>query len=203
MSPHSGNELKVQSRHFYDAAGVISGFKRGLKSSIHPSFFSICISRRQKQTHRGKRKHWKDERHICRRLWVCNFAGSCWWVMASFFPREKRWRVSSLMCFTSADLISRPAPSHGRQISFSRADVMSRHWVDTGQCWGTRLTDDNRSSILIVFLFLCPARSLSPQSLFFCGRLTVCQKRSRTSRANVRTHSWVIQHVCSLRCLRL
>lgn len=149
-----------------------------IQNRIFPPFASR--KKRQKQTHRGKRKRWKDERHFCRRLRVCNFAGLCRWVMASFFPREKRWRVSSLMCFTSADLISRPGPSHGRQISFSCTDVMSRHWVDTGQCWG--MTDDSHPGILIVFLFSCPALSPhSQRSLFFfsLGRLTVSLEKEQ------------------------
>lgn len=123
-----------------------------------------------------------------------------WWLHF-FSPREKRWRVSSLMCFTSADVVSRPGPSHGRQISFSCTDVMSRHWVDTGQCWGTPLTDDNHSSILIVFLFLCssvPHSLPTVSTLFICGLLTVYQERNRTSWANKCTHSGVNLYSTSL-----
>lgn len=84
-------------------------------SNLFFFFFYLHLTKTEADTTREK----KDKRHFCRRLWVCNFAGLCRWVMVSFFPREKWWRVSSLMCFTWADLISRPGPSHGRQISFS------------------------------------------------------------------------------------
>lgn len=127
------------------------------------------------------RKHCKDERHFWQWLWVCNFAGLYRWVMASFLcPREKRWCVSSLMCLTSADLVSRTGSSRGQQISFSCVDVMSRHWVDTGQCWGSRtLTDDDHSTILIVFRLLRCALYLPVVStaVFFCRCLTVYQVR--------------------------
>lgn len=168
-------------------------------------FFNLYLSVRQKQTHQGKRKHEKDEIHFCRRFRVCNFVilQACvgeWWLHF-FFPREKQWRVSSLMCFTSADLISRPGSSHWRQISFPRTDVMSRHWVDTGQCWGTLLTDGSHPSVLIVFVFFLFSSFPSVNTLFFCGCLTVYQERNRTGWANKWTDLSYTPHFWSVSCL--
>lgn len=102
-----------------------------------------------------------------------------------FFLREKQCRVSSLLCFTSAHLISRPGSFHGRQISFSRMDVMSRQWVDTGQCGGTPLMDGNHSSVLIFFVLFRLVLSLQ-STLFFCEFLTVFQERNRS----ICAHKW-------------
>lgn len=98
-----------------------------------------------------------------------------WWL--HFFPWEKLWCVSSLMCLTSADLLSRPELSQGRQISFFCSDVMSRHWVDTGQCWGTPLTDDNHCTILSVLLLFPQSFQLQSRQSFSVFILLLIKKK--------------------------
>lgn len=69
-----------------------------------------------------------------------------------FLPGRSRGVSAGLMCCATADAVSRPAPSHGQQISFSGTDATSGRQNRREE--GTPLTDDDRPGVLLVSLRL-------------------------------------------------